>query len=146
MPKAALTISAGLFIIFVMGGCATTTDKYADSDTRALRKQILSLERQVTGLTNSLQKKEQQIQKLTQGSRRKKSRKQASSKLKGKTYYSFVINIQAALKNAGFNPGLIDGKMGSRTHNAIKAFQNKNDLPVNGRVDKQTWGLLRKHL
>ena len=41
-----------------------------------------------------------------------------------------VAEIQRALKAKGFNPGPIDGVLGSGTMAAVKAFQRKNNLPV----------------
>ena len=43
-----------------------------------------------------------------------------------------VENIQEALTICGFNPGAIDGKMGSNTTAAIKAFQKAAGLSVDG--------------
>ena len=50
--------------------------------------------------------------------------------------------IQSALKNAGFYPGEIDGKMGAVTREAIKEFQRVNGLKDDGVVGKQTWAKL----
>ena len=55
-------------------------------------------------------------------------------------------DIQAALKNAGFDPGKIDGKMGPRTRQAIKDFQKSKGLVPDGVVGPKTWNLLGKHL
>ncbi len=41
-----------------------------------------------------------------------------------------VTMVQKALKAAGFNPGKIDGILGSDTARAIKSFQRKNNLSV----------------
>ena len=54
--------------------------------------------------------------------------------------------IQHALKNAGFDPGAVDGKMGPRTQQAIKEFQRAKDLKVDGKVGAKTWIELGKHL
>lgn len=54
--------------------------------------------------------------------------------------------IQTALKNAGFDPGAIDGKMGKRTQQAIKEFQRAKALKVDGVVGPKTWGELGKYL
>jgi len=58
---------------------------------------------------------------------------------------SDVKQIQAALENAGFDPGPIDGKLGSRTKRAIKEFQKLKGLTQNGEVDSQTCEELRKY-
>ncbi|MEK6732189.1 MAG: peptidoglycan-binding protein [Candidatus Omnitrophota bacterium] len=55
-------------------------------------------------------------------------------------------DIQTALKNAGFDPGKIDGKMGPRTRQAIKDFQKSKGLVPDGVVGPKTWNLLGKHL
>ena len=54
--------------------------------------------------------------------------------------------IQTALKNAGFDPGTIDGKMGPRTEQAIKEFQRTKGLKIDGKVGPQTWAKLSKYL
>ena len=58
---------------------------------------------------------------------------------------SLVVNgdinvkvVQQALKNAGFNPGRIDGQYGSRTEEAIKKFQKAMGLKPDGRIGFKT--------
>jgi len=55
-----------------------------------------------------------------------------------------VTQTQAALKNAGFNPGPIDGKRGKRTSDAIKAFQSAHGLEPDGKVGIHTWRELKE--
>lgn len=54
--------------------------------------------------------------------------------------------IQAALKNAGFYSGKIDGSLGPKTKKAIENFQSANGLKVDGKVGPKTWEALSKHL
>ena len=54
--------------------------------------------------------------------------------------------IQEALKNAGFDPGPADGKIGAKTRAAIKEFQRDNGLTVDGKVGAQTRAALSKYL
>lgn len=54
--------------------------------------------------------------------------------------------IQAALKNAGFYSGNIDGAIGTQTKEAIKKFQAANNLNPDGAVGSRTWSLLKKYL
>jgi len=54
--------------------------------------------------------------------------------------------IQTALKNAGFDPGSLDGKIGSRTRQAIKDFQKSKGLVPDGVVGPKTWASLGKYL
>ena len=49
-----------------------------------------------------------------------------------------VEHAQQALKDAGHDPGSIDGVMGARTTAALKAYQQKQGLPVTGRLDDAT--------
>ncbi|WP_206064565.1 peptidoglycan-binding domain-containing protein [Neptunomonas sp. XY-337] len=49
-----------------------------------------------------------------------------------------VMNIQRALKAKGFNPGAVDGIVGSSTVRAINDFQRKNNLPVDKYINIDT--------
>ena len=67
--------------------------------------------------------------------------------------YGLVVNgdlnmkaVQVALKAAGYNPGLIDGKGGRRTEEAIKKFQEDNGLNGDGRIGARTLIRLSKYL
>ena len=57
-----------------------------------------------------------------------------------------TAEIQTALKNAGFDPGAIDGKAGPRTDQAVKEFQRAKSLKVDGKVGPKTWGELGRYL
>jgi len=56
------------------------------------------------------------------------------------------IEIQTALKNAGYYTGLIDGKIGPQTKKAIEEFQKANGLQADGKVGPKTWSVLSTHL
>jgi len=56
-----------------------------------------------------------------------------------------VSDIQAYLANNGFNPGIIDGKMGSYTKEAIKAFQRKVGLIPDGVAGNRTKSEMRSY-
>ncbi|MGV6818713.1 MAG: peptidoglycan-binding domain-containing protein [Thiotrichales bacterium] len=45
---------------------------------------------------------------------------------------ALLKRVQQALKDAGFNPGPIDGQYGSQTQRALDEFQMKNNLPRGG--------------
>ena len=49
-----------------------------------------------------------------------------------------IMEIQKALKSAGFNPGPIDGGMGPSTIKAVNAFQRSKGLPVDRYLNVQT--------
>ena len=46
--------------------------------------------------------------------------------------------VQAVLKEAGFDPGAFDGKMGTKTKNAIMAFQRAAGLTADGKIGYKT--------
>jgi hypothetical protein len=56
------------------------------------------------------------------------------------------IQIQTALKNAGFYAGALDGKIGNQSKKAIIEFQKANGLTADGKVGLKTWGVLGKYL
>jgi hypothetical protein len=49
-----------------------------------------------------------------------------------------IREAQQALKEKGYDPGPIDGVMGTRTKEAIKSFQNASNLQVTGSLDART--------
>lgn len=51
---------------------------------------------------------------------------------------SAVEDLQRKLKEAGFDPGEIDGKMGPKTEAAVRAYQRAKGLQVDGIVGPQT--------
>ena len=56
------------------------------------------------------------------------------------------VEIQTALKHAGFYSGKIDGKIGPKSKKAIDDFQSANGLKVDGKIGPKTWEVLCKHL
>jgi len=55
---------------------------------------------------------------------------------------SAVVELQTMLTDLGFAPGPIDGIFGTKTRNAVIAFQQSVSLPATGYVDKTTWDAL----
>jgi lipoprotein-anchoring transpeptidase ErfK/SrfK len=49
-----------------------------------------------------------------------------------------IMQAQVVLDRRGFGPGVIDGQMGMSTENAIRGFQEANDLQVTGELDEAT--------
>jgi peptidoglycan hydrolase-like protein with peptidoglycan-binding domain len=56
------------------------------------------------------------------------------------------MEIQTALKNAGFYAGKIDGKIGPKSKKAVEDFQSANGLKADGKVGAKTWEKLSKYL
>ena len=49
-----------------------------------------------------------------------------------------TMQAQVVLDRLGFTPGVVDGAMGMSTRNAIKGFQQANDLSQSGELDEAT--------
>jgi len=49
-----------------------------------------------------------------------------------------VFEAQLALERQGISSGSLDGKIGSQTHAAIRAFQRQSELPITGELDAAT--------
>lgn len=49
-----------------------------------------------------------------------------------------LFNVQVALKKLGYNPGPSDGILGKKTENALRKYQEENNLPITGKPDKDT--------
>jgi hypothetical protein len=57
-----------------------------------------------------------------------------------------VSGVQARLRNLGFPPGAIDGRLGPSTRTAVADFQRRNDLTPRGELDRATLDrLTEKH-
>ncbi len=140
-----------LLVIFAvaLSGCATTgAVKQKDLEIQGLKNQVSVLETQV-------QSKDQEINGLREALSKPvelpkvetvepvKEKVAVNATLKA---HHSVKDVQNALKNAGYDPGKIDGHMGKQTSEAIKAFQKANNLTVNGKANKKTWALLGGYL
>ena len=146
-------VGFSIFCIFVasLTGCATAR-KQNDLQVQGLRNQISVLEAQleakdeeINSLKGSLTQSApgQEAQEVLTVSKKYASKKKVIGEVKSRPK---VRQVQVALKNAGFEPGVIDGQMGRQTREAIKAFQNANNLLADGKVGKKTWSLLREYL
>jgi peptidoglycan hydrolase-like protein with peptidoglycan-binding domain len=57
-------------------------------------------------------------------------------------YQNDVRKMQLALRDRGHYRGPVDGVIGLRTRASIRAFQNAENLPITGQLDRQTAGKL----
>jgi peptidoglycan hydrolase-like protein with peptidoglycan-binding domain len=53
-----------------------------------------------------------------------------------------IKKAQETLRDKGYDPGPVDGVMGSQTRKAISQYQKSEHLPVTGHLDAQTAGKL----
>ena len=49
-----------------------------------------------------------------------------------------IMQLQVVLDRLGFTPGVVDGKNGLSTSNAMDGFQEANNLPITGKLDDAT--------
>lgn len=54
-----------------------------------------------------------------------------------------VLDLQKALKSAGYDPGPLDGRLGKRTKQAVLDFQRARGLKADGVVGQKTWSALK---
>lgn len=134
------------FLIIFTAGCATTANKQKDEEIQVLKEQVSGLQTQVETKDGEINTLKYYLMKIAQEKQDLESRFSLSKSEEQVSIEPEPKQIQIALKNAGYNPGPIDGKLGRQTMEAIKAFQKNNNLAMDGKVGKQTWGLLVPYL
>jgi hypothetical protein len=63
-----------------------------------------------------------------------------------KTHREDVRMIQKYLKKDGYDPGRIDGLLGSKTKGAIMAYQAEKDLPTHGKITEELVARMLSHV
>ena len=136
--------AALISILFISTGCAKTTTS---------KKRISALEAQVGVLTDEVARLDQQLQSArgaaSVSSSDYSSGRSAVQTAVYKTPSGFELpsmDIQKALKSAGYYQGAIDGRIGPGTKDAVKAFQKDHGLGADGVVGRQTWEKLQPYL
>lgn len=128
-------------------GCVTPQQKDYYSESQGLRNKIFVLESQnkekntqIESLQAALDQEAKENAALTEKIDALTGNKKTASSS------ATIIQVQTALKNAGYDPGPIDGKTGSRTRKAMRYFQQSEGLPITGVCDKDTWDKLKAYL
>lgn len=133
-------------VLVVASGCASK---------KKTSKQISALEAQIGVLTDEVSRLDQSLQEVRGGVQAQEevsSARSFASSGSGNIYRTpsgFELpsnNIQAALKNAGYYSGNIDGKIGPASKEAIKSFQRDNGLEADGVCGRRTWEKLQPYL
>ena len=118
--------------LLIISGCVTTPVVNYSGENQQLKTRVNSLETQL----NQLKQENSQLrQQLQEQSANKKEVRMPSA-----------IEIQTALKKAGFYKGPLDGQIGTQTKESIKKFQGANKINPDGVVGSRTWQLLLKYL
>jgi murein L,D-transpeptidase YcbB/YkuD len=146
-----LVISAGF--VFMLAGCVSTQEMQSlQSKVSSLETDVRSEQEISAQLKSSFQsmeeviKNQQEVNKLLRQELEAARRKIDSLDGRGELKMPEGKDIQAALKNAGFYQGEIDGVIGRETKEAIKKFQEANNLNPDGVPGSKTWSLLKKYL
>ena len=146
MFKKVFTFSLLIVFAITLAGCATAACKQKDLELQGLKNQVSVLETQVqskdqeiSGLKDSLNAKPMEQPKI-------ETIEPAKEKSEVNVKHPTAKQVQTALKNAGYDPGKVDGHMGKQTRDALKAFQKANNLTINGKANKKTWALLSVYL
>ena len=114
--------------------------------------EIQGLKNQVSVLESQLQSKDDEINNLkaslsvSEQTSQSQVREAGNKGVMETKSHPTMKQIQTALANAGYNPGVIDGKKGRQTKEAIRAFQKAHDIHADGKCGKKTWDLLKEYL
>ncbi len=139
MVKKVLLLGLAVVFVFSLSGCATMRKNDA-LEIQGLRNKVSALEAQLKEKDDELNSSKETSVKGSEdinanAGKVGEAKQQADPK-----------QIQTALKNAGYYQGTVDGKMGKKTRKAVREFQKANNLPVNGKVGKNTWIVLKDYL
>ena len=145
-----------LVSVILLSGCVTTSKYKTDMDRLQTRIDELeiSLKQQESDKV-ALKEGQQQIEAALkqQSEELESAKKKFSSMSKRKSQGALpesrmptAKEIQATLKSSGFYAGEIDGVIGSGTKEAIRKFQEANQLTPDGVVGSKTWMLLEKYM
>jgi outer membrane murein-binding lipoprotein Lpp len=142
MKKLIVLVTVVLFAAS-LSGCATAR-KQKELETQGLKNQISVLESQVQSRDEEINSLKEQLTKSEQQTEAVNTRAKVKVVPEIKSRPN-IKQIQISLVNAGYEVGTIDGKMGRRTKEAIKAFQKANNLTPDGKVGKKTWSILKDY-
>lgn len=138
------------FIISAISGCETVPKKFKE-EVSGIKTRVETLESRVEGVESKQTEAERSTTETAQALDEMKRAKEASVNTNvgvksrhGKSKEN-TKEIQAALKNAGFYNGRVDGVKGRNTRKAIKEFQKANGLTPDGIVGSKTRELLSKY-
>ena len=141
--RSTMLLGLGLLVVANTGCAKKTTNR------------LNALESQVNTMSDELVRLDQSLQEVRGGAPQAgapSSSAIAMGSTSGAVYRTPsgfelpAINIQKALKSAGYYQGGIDGKIGASTKDAVKAFQRDNGLEADGVIGRRTWDKLKVHL
>lgn len=137
-------ISAVLFLL--LAGCATAAKR--DLGESVYKKQIEELENELVDKETRIRELEDAVHEYRVRDVMKPQPRAGLTPVAKNSRVIRVKNItpldlQNSLKAAGFDPGLLDGKIGKKTLNAVREFQASRGLKADGIVGEKTWAALK---
>ncbi len=139
--------------LIALSGCASRkTGKKVDTiqaQVNAMTDELVRLDQSLQDTRAALQTQEGGVSGVSESSFAASSGEGAMVGGMYRTPSGFEIpsvNIQRALKKAGYYNGAIDGKVGPGTRDAIASFQKDNGLTADGVCGRGTWAKLKSYL
>ncbi len=139
----------------IFSGCQTTTGYKAQTGELSNRIHILENEvnkkdreisrlyTKINNLSKKVEQKNVQLSKLTEPEKPSKEAMEAKDGLGIIRVNATPVQVQTALKNAGYYDGTLDGRIGPNTINAIGHFQKDYGLMMDSVIGQKTWDLLK---
>ena len=123
------------------------------------QREVADFQGQVLQMDSALKAQQEQAQALEAELEELRQRKQAPqetpaepSSFQGGMYRTPsgfeipALDIQKALKSAGYYGGAVDGRIGPDSREALRSFQRDNGLVADGVCGRQTWAKLKTYL
>ena len=133
--------SAALLVVaFSLAGCATVKNRKTDAVKP--EDQVQTMQTELAEKDRRIDELESQLEEMRSAPRAQVTPAAPKSnviRVPGVT----ALDVQLALKRAGIDPGPADGRLGSKTKEAIKEFQRRKNLKADGIVGAKTWSLLK---
>ena len=150
----------GILLVSSLAGCATaqkpTSVNHLQIRMAQVENRLDERDQDITEIKYAVEELVVSIEKLTDPgkpvSRSSKTTSVSSPKTSGSDAQQILRvpvtpqEVQTALKSSGYYDGAIDGKLGSGSQKAIKAFQKDHDLESDGIIGKKTWTELKNYL
>ena len=148
-----LTMLALMIGVVALSGCATKkTEKKVDTmqaQVNAMTDELVRLDQSLQDTRAAIQAQEGKSGGMSEAGSVSSSGERAVSGGMYRTPSGFEIpsvNIQKALKKAGYYNGALDGKVGPGTRDAIASFQKDNGIKADGVCGRGTWAKLKSYL
>jgi murein L,D-transpeptidase YcbB/YkuD len=145
MRGISIGVLGAVVLAVVFSGCATMNTKKSDTEIQGLKAQVAELQTKVQQKDTEIDGLRQALSKTTEEKYNQMKEPSAPAPAMA-TQVPAPLQIQTALKNAGFDPGTPDGKLGRQTRKAIRDFQKANGLTADGKVGPKTWNALAPYL